>query len=88
MYFHFLMYVHDHRCCLMTTCVLVTTKEVPKWKIYLPTSCMTSMTIWYDNGLDLINIHYIEYIIHVRNLTLDDDQMVICQISKLHHIST
>ncbi|KAJ0891166.1 hypothetical protein HanPSC8_Chr09g0350401 [Helianthus annuus] len=43
MYFHFLMYVHDHPYCLMTTCVLVTTKEFPKWKIYLPTSCMTDM---------------------------------------------
>ncbi|MFS7981990.1 hypothetical protein Hanom_Chr10g00957511 [Helianthus anomalus] len=54
MYLHFLTYVHDHHLFLMTTCVLVTTKDVPIWKIYLPTSCMTSMIFLYDNGLDLI----------------------------------
>ncbi|MFS8034032.1 hypothetical protein Hanom_Chr17g01576441 [Helianthus anomalus] len=43
MYFISLMYIHDHPCCLMRTCVLVNTKEVPKWKTYLPTPCITYM---------------------------------------------
>ncbi|MFS8034513.1 hypothetical protein Hanom_Chr17g01582031 [Helianthus anomalus] len=55
-----LLYIHDHPFCLMTTCALVNTKEILKWKIYLP----TSMHDFFDNLAILDGQKLIIYTIH------------------------